>query len=261
MSEPGTLRVAVWLHRLDMALSGEPAASESLVWARHTLGHLLTYFLAPGTTWGLQFKDVVDQVLWENRKHNERRKNELSSSLRKCRSRRTKLCDEFDAVSKAMEVTNDGPARKEMEQRLAAIQTSLNAVENSISKFENLIEDCRMMEEEVHQIEEEEAQQDQSSPGEETADVKMVDEVEHGNPESSGPHMGANTEDIPLLVSGGDTISPEEEAILLGQTPRPEDQATGSHSPRSKTATVSRGMAELRLASPGCPGTEEGETS
>ena len=28
-----TLRVAVWLHRLDMALSGEPAASGSLVWA------------------------------------------------------------------------------------------------------------------------------------------------------------------------------------------------------------------------------------
>ena len=28
-----TLWVAVWLHRLDMALSGEPAASGSLVWA------------------------------------------------------------------------------------------------------------------------------------------------------------------------------------------------------------------------------------
>ena len=48
-----TLRIAVWLHRLDMALSGEPAASGSLVQAQHSLGHLLTYFLAPGTTWGL----------------------------------------------------------------------------------------------------------------------------------------------------------------------------------------------------------------
>ena len=48
-----TLRVAVWLHRLDMALSEEPAASGSLVLARHSLGHLLAYFLAPGTTWGL----------------------------------------------------------------------------------------------------------------------------------------------------------------------------------------------------------------
>ena len=82
-----TLWVAVWLHRLDMALSKEPATSGSLVWARHSLRCLLAYFLAPGTTWGLQFKDVVDQVLRENRRHNERKCNESSSSLQKCCSR------------------------------------------------------------------------------------------------------------------------------------------------------------------------------
>ena len=75
------LRVAVWLHRLDMALSEEPAASGSLVRARHSLGHLLAYFLAPGTAWGLQFKDVIDQVLRENKRHNERKHNESTSSL------------------------------------------------------------------------------------------------------------------------------------------------------------------------------------
>ena len=68
-----TLRVAVWLHRLDMALSREPVASGSLVWIWHSVGHLLAYFLAPGTTWSLWFEDVADQVLRENRKHNERR--------------------------------------------------------------------------------------------------------------------------------------------------------------------------------------------
>ena len=111
-----------------------------------------------------------------------------------------------------MEVTTDGWAHKEMEQRLAALQTSLNAVENSITKFKNLIEDCRMMEEELHWIEDEARQEEE----EETADVKMVDEEERGNPESSGPRMEANTKDIPLLVSSGDTVCPEEEAILLG---------------------------------------------
>ena len=215
-----TLWVAVWLHRLDMALSREPAASGSLVLAQHSLSCLLTYFLAPGTAWGLQFEDVVDQVLWENRKQNERRCNESSSSLRKCCSRRTKLRDEFDAVSKTMEVTTDGQACKEMEQRLAAIQTSLNPVENSITKFENLIEDCRMVEEELCQIEEDEARQEEE---EETADVEMVNEEERSNPESSGPHMEADTKDIPPLVSSGDTISPEEEAILFGGKPQPED--------------------------------------
>ena len=134
-----------------------------------------------------------------------------------------------------MEVTTDGWARKEMEQRLAAIQTSLNAVENSITKFENLIEDCRMVEEELHRIEEDEAHQEE----EETADIEMVNEEECSNLESSGPRMEANTEDIPPLVSGGDTFSQEEGAILLGGTPQPEDLATGSHSPRSETAVVS----------------------
>ena len=155
-----------------------------------------------------------------------------------------------------MEAITDGRSRREMEQRLAALQTSLNTVKNSITKFENLIEDCRMVEEELRLIEEDEAHQEE----EETADVEMVDEEEHGNPESSGSRMEANTEDIPPLVSGEDTVSPEEEAILLDETPQPEDSVTGSHSPRSKTATVSGGMAELCLTSPSHPGPEEDGT-
>ena len=98
-------------------------------------------FLAPGTTWGLQFEDVIDQVLRENRRHNERKCNESTSSLRKCRNRQTKLRDEFDAVSKTMEVITGGLSCREMEQRLNTLQTSLNAVETSIMKFENLIKD------------------------------------------------------------------------------------------------------------------------
>ena len=80
-----------------------------------------------------------------------------------------------------------------------------------------------MVEDKLCQIEEDEAHQEEE---EETADVEMVDEEERSNSESSGPHMEADTEDIPPLASGGDTVS-----------------------------------SELCLTSPGCPGTEEGETS
>ena len=114
-----------------------------------------------------------------------------------------------------------------------------------------------MVEEELLHIEEDEACQEEE---EETTDVEMVDEEERSNPESSGPRMEADTEDIPPLVSGGDTVSPEEEAILLQETPQPEDPAAGSCSPRSKTTTVSGGMAELCLTSPSHPGPEEDET-
>ena len=113
-----------------------------------------------------------------------------------------------------------------------------------------------MLEEEAHQMEEGEASPDQSGPREEAADVEMVDQEELGDPESSGTHMEADTEDNPRPASGGDAISPEEENILLGEIPQLED-----YSPRSETAVVSGEMAELRLASPACLETEEGETS
>ena len=61
-----TLRVAVWLHRLDMALRQEPGLSRTIVRSRHCRGDRLAYFLSPGTTWELQFEDVVTQVLKEN---------------------------------------------------------------------------------------------------------------------------------------------------------------------------------------------------
>ena len=222
----------------------------------------MAYFLAPGTTWGLQFEDVIDQVLRENKRHNERKCNKSTSSLRKCRNRRTKLRDEFDAVWKAMEVLTDAPSCREMEQRLNTLQTSLNMVERSITKFENLIEDCRMVEEEVHHIEEDEARLEEEihQEEEEITDVEMVKEEECGDPESSGPHGEADTEGLPPLVSAGDAISPEEDALLMQPAPQPEDPAAGSHSPRSETGTVSGGMAELCLTSPSHPGPEEDET-
>ena len=105
-----TLRVAVWCHRLDMALSEEPAASGSLVRTRHCLGRLLAYFLGPGTAWELQFKDVVTQVLKENQRHIEKKHTDVASSLRKCNNQRTKLRNEFDAVSQTMEVITDAPS-------------------------------------------------------------------------------------------------------------------------------------------------------
>ena len=45
-----SVRVGVWLHRVDMALSWEKEASESLVQSRHVKGLLLGYLLAPGTS-------------------------------------------------------------------------------------------------------------------------------------------------------------------------------------------------------------------
>ena len=148
-----TLRVAVLCHRLDMALSEEPASSGSLVRSQHHLGNLLAYFLSPGTTWELRFKDVVTQVLKENQRHVETKCTKVSTSLGKCSKWRTDLCVEFDATSEAMQMVTDGASGRELEHRLNSLQTSLTMIEQAITRYENILEDCRMQEEEAHQEE------------------------------------------------------------------------------------------------------------
>ena len=60
-----TLRVAVWLHHLDMAVGGDQLASETLDASRHCLGRLLESFLIP-TTHNLTFREVVAHCLYKN---------------------------------------------------------------------------------------------------------------------------------------------------------------------------------------------------
>ena len=158
-------------------------------------------------------------------------------------------------MSQAMELITDALSSREMEHRLNTLQTSLDTVERSITKFENLIEDCRMQEEEAHL--EEETHQEQE---EEVTDVEMADEEECSDPEPSGSHGEADTEGPPPLASAEDAVSPEEDALLMQPASQPKDPATGSHSPRSETGTVSGEMAELCLTSPSQPGHKEDET-
>ena len=60
------LRVAVWLHRLDMATTGDGEASYSLEVTQHGRGPLVEFLLAPQAS-SLMFEEVVDWVLVENR--------------------------------------------------------------------------------------------------------------------------------------------------------------------------------------------------
>ena len=162
-----------------------------------------------------------------------------------------------------MEMTTDAPSSREMEHRLNILQTSLDVVERSITKFENLIEDCRMLEEEVCHMEEDEVHLEEEicqEQEEEVIDIEMTDEEEHGDPEPSGPHGEADTKGPPPLASAEDAVSPKEDALLMQLASQPEDPATGSHSPRSETGTVSGEMAKLCLTSPSQPGHEEDET-
>ena len=155
-----------------------------------------------------------------------------------------------------MQVVADAPSGRELEHRLSSLQTSLTMIERAITRYENIIEDCRMQEEEAHQEEEISHEQEE----EEVTDAEMVEEEEHGDAEPSDPQGAADTEDIPPLDPAGDAVSPEEDAFLMQPASQSKYPTAGSHSPRSKTGTVSGEMADLSLTSPSQPGPGEDET-
>ena len=85
-----SLHVGVWLHQMDMSLSWEKEASESLVQSRHSRGLLLSYFLAPRTS-NLCFEEVVSRVLQENWEEHEKAKDKFRSLLNRSHHWQTRL--------------------------------------------------------------------------------------------------------------------------------------------------------------------------
>ena len=88
-----TLRVAAWLHRLDMSVGGDGMASETLEASQHSLGPLLESFLAL-TMSNLTFQEVVDRVLQENRR-------DAQCCLDDLRARRARIRQELDDLTQA----------------------------------------------------------------------------------------------------------------------------------------------------------------
>ena len=88
-----TLRVAVWLHQLDMSVRGDGMASETLEASQHCQGPLLDLFLTPMMS-NLTFKEVVDHVLYESRCH-------AQHSLDNLRAHRAHIHEELDDLMKA----------------------------------------------------------------------------------------------------------------------------------------------------------------
>ena len=247
-----TLRMAVWCHHLDMAVS-DPNSSRSLIRARHQMGVLLAYFLGPRTAWRLTFEDVVTQVLQENRQQLDTQHNEAATSLCCCNQRWALLHREIDAAAMAQELTANTPEGRELAVKLTALWTALEAMEKAMTAHEAFLEECRMQEEEARQ-----AETFHEEPEEELLDEEMADDDERDDPEPSGSHVEADEEDPPPPLEEanpappepkGDVITPEEDALLMQPALLSRGPTAGSHSPRSKAGTVSGELAGLSIAS------------
>ena len=124
------LRVAIWLHRLDMAVGGEALASESLEASRHHLGPLLESFLTPRTS-NLTYQEVVDRVLTENCRASEQSLHHLQGHCTcdwEVLDGLIKVHRELDKMDKA--------ARKSLKKEIDQRRKSLEALKERISYCE-----------------------------------------------------------------------------------------------------------------------------
>ena len=87
------LRVAVWLHWLDMSIGGDQLASKTLEASWHSLGCLLESFLVP-TTNDLMFGEVIEWVLYKNWRDAQHHLGDLVT----CHAQ---ICQELDGLIEA----------------------------------------------------------------------------------------------------------------------------------------------------------------
>ena len=126
------LRVAVWLHQLDMAGRGDQSASETLDASQHCLGCLLESFLVP-TTHDLTFREVVGHCLYENRRHAQHRLNDL---VRHCNHVRKELDDLMEAHREAL-----GSSQKRTKKEIDLRRKDLESLKGCISHEESYLQE------------------------------------------------------------------------------------------------------------------------
>ena len=124
-----TLQVAVWLHRLDMATTGDRMASYSLDATRHGRGPLLEFLLAPLAS-NLTFEEIVDWVLAENW-------DKMESSLDNVQKLRAQLRGELEDLHQAHKDEPDASAWRRMKKEMEQKQKDLKGLGATISEYES----------------------------------------------------------------------------------------------------------------------------
>ena len=129
MDQARTLRVAAWLHRLDMATGRDGMASETLEASRHCQGPFLESFLTLMMS-NLTFQEVVDCILHENRCDSEHSLN----YLRACCAH---THEELDDLTKAHGEESDKFSRKRIKKEIDLRHKDLESLRECISYYES----------------------------------------------------------------------------------------------------------------------------
>ena len=124
------LRVAIWLHWLDMAMEGGGMASKTLEDSRHCLGLLLESFLTPRMS-NLTFQEVVYYILKENRRASQ----QLLHYLRECHAHNREVLDGLIKAHGELD-KSDKATRKSLKMEIDQRCKSLKMLKERISYYE-----------------------------------------------------------------------------------------------------------------------------
>ena len=124
-----TLWVAVWLHRLDMATTGDREASYSLDASRHGRGPLLEFLLTLRAS-SLTFEEVVHLVLGENQ-------DKMESSLNHAQGLQAWLRGELEDLQQAHKDEPNPSAWRRMKKEMEQKWKDLKSLKATISEYES----------------------------------------------------------------------------------------------------------------------------
>ena len=248
MDRAKSLRVAVWLHRLDMAAGGETLASETLEASQHHLGPPLESFWTLRTS-NLTFQEVVDCVLMKNHWASEQSLHHLRGShIHGCEVLEGLIMShgELDKLDKASQKN----LKKEIDQR----HKSLETLREHISYHEAQLDkepsegDAPDGDGQVSQ-----GAQAEMAPAPGAYDAPSESAMAPATPASDPPPPEA--EDQVMEVDDYDTrpslpspVSHEDDDLLSGP-------------PQSEATEVESGLAHLSVSSPRGPNGEGEEAS
>ena len=220
------LRVAVWLHRLDLrAMYGVEIAASPRV-EDYDIGPLLKYFLMPKLS-DITLEEVASRVAEENRR-------DMEISLRDLHEERDLLQNEIELLARARDNEQWREAKKTLKKRLDTSRRKLHSNQESISRLEELLGL-------------EQSREPPTGQGrldvivEETTEMTVVtaDETESRATPPGGPTGDANapereTEQDMETEGPGSPVTPNEDDLLTG----------------AGTADVETGIASLHINSP-----------
>ena len=230
------LRVACWLHRIDLSAtySAEVAASPKV--QDYDIGPLLDYFLMPKLT-DITFEEVACRVAEENHR-------DVEVSLMNLHEERGTLESGIKLLTDTWQKELGRERWKAVKKQLDAQRKELRSIQKRISRLEESLDLEHPQAQESLDLEHPQAQVSLDVIVEETTETTvMADEESQATP-TGGPTDDATApvreteQDMETEGDGGDSpVTPNEDDLLMG----------------ASTAEVETGIASLHVDSPAEP--------